>query len=101
MERLWLALLGCGGIARFHAERVRADGRAEIVALVDRDRTSAESLRQATLPGADVFLDVEAALDTTPSDAAIVCTPTHLHFEHTVCCLDRGLHVLCEKPLAD
>jgi len=33
-------------------------------------------------------------------DAVIVTTPHTLHYEHTLASLERGLHVMCEKPLA-
>lgn len=32
-------------------------------------------------------------------DAVIVTTPHHLHYEHARAALDRGFHVLCEKPM--
>ena len=33
-------------------------------------------------------------------DAVVVCSPHSFHHEHAVAALDRGLHVMCEKPLA-
>lgn len=33
-------------------------------------------------------------------DAAVVASPHNLHRTHTMAALDRGLHVMCEKPLA-
>jgi len=32
-------------------------------------------------------------------DAAVVCSPHNLHYEHAGAALDRGLHVVCEKPM--
>lgn len=32
-------------------------------------------------------------------DAVVVCSPHNLHYEHAGAALDRGLHVLCEKPM--
>jgi predicted dehydrogenase len=32
-------------------------------------------------------------------DAVLVSTPHHLHYEHARAALDRGLHVMCEKPM--
>lgn len=32
-------------------------------------------------------------------DAVVVASPHHLHYEHAKAALERGLHVLCEKPV--
>jgi predicted dehydrogenase len=32
-------------------------------------------------------------------DAVVISSPHHLHFEHAAASLERGLHVLCEKPM--
>ena len=32
-------------------------------------------------------------------EAVVVSSPNHLHFEHAKAALERGLHVLCEKPM--
>lgn len=101
LGQIRFAMIGCGRISRLHAERLRADGRAELVAVMDRDRQAAERLRDEFAPKAAAFDDLKALLSATSVDAAIICTPTHLHFEQSLACLERGLHVLCEKPLAD
>jgi predicted dehydrogenase len=43
---------------------------------------------------------VEEMLAGHELDAVYVASPNHLHHEHTVACLEAGLDVLCEKPLA-
>jgi predicted dehydrogenase len=52
--------------------------------------------------GADVriFTDIETMLATVPLDAVVVCTPNDLHHPATMAALRRGLHVICEKPVA-
>src|SRR5688500_12229090 len=40
-----------------------------------------------------------AELVRQPLDAVIVTSPHTLHFEHARLALERGLHVLCEKPM--
>lgn len=84
-----------------HAERLVADGRARIVALTDQHDGAAERLRSQYAARAAVAPDLPTLLSRTTPDIIIVCTPTAAHFEQVALCLSRGLHVLCEKPLAD
>lgn len=100
-EPLRIGIIGCGRMGRLHSERILADGRARIVAYQDTRRSVAESLRDQLVPQAMVFDTLEALLEETPLDAAIICTPTSLHDAQVLACRRRGLHVLCEKPLAD
>jgi len=46
------------------------------------------------------FGSVEAALEDGSFDAAVICTPAHTHIPISVQCVERGLHLLIEKPLA-
>lgn len=88
-------------MGRLHAARLREDERAGVVALFDVDSATARALQQDLAPGAAVFGDVEALLQTDNLHAVVVCTPTTAHFEQVRACRERGLAVLCEKPLAD
>jgi predicted dehydrogenase len=98
--KLRLALVGCGRISRLHCERVAADGRATIVALFDPDAAAAQALGRETATAAVVCPTIDSLLDRTEFDAAVVASPTHLHFEQASAFLDRRIPVLCEKPLA-
>jgi predicted dehydrogenase len=95
------ALVGCGQIGRLHAERLIADGRAEITALCDPLPANRARLRHDLNIAAPEFDELKPLLNSTPCDAAVVCTPTHLHFEQTRQLRAAGIPVLCEKPLAD
>jgi predicted dehydrogenase len=88
-------------MGRAHAERVLQDGRGRIVALFDSDRSSAVRLQQELAGQAAVYDDLDELLDRSSATAAVVCTPTTSHFDQVLACRRRGLHVLCEKPLAD
>jgi predicted dehydrogenase len=96
-----LALVGCGGIAHLHVQRLLADPRARIVGLCDHSRAAAERLRDDLVQEAKVFSELPEMLDSCPLDAAVICTPTRSHFEQVLLGRGRGLHLLCEKPLAD
>jgi predicted dehydrogenase len=98
---LSLAIIGCGRMGRLHSERILQDGRARIVAFFDTDRAAALRLQQDLAPAGAVFDRLDQLLDAGVSDAAVICTPTTSHFDQIRACRVRGLHVLCEKPLAE
>jgi predicted dehydrogenase len=96
-----ISIVGCGQIARLHVQRLLADNRARVAAVVDPDQAAAERLRSDLAPNALCFASVEALLESGACQAAVVCTPTHLHDEQVRQLRSAGLAVLCEKPLAD
>lgn len=99
-----LALIGCGQIARLHAQRVQADGRAEWVALSDPNLENRQRIQSEFAPTASTFsslADLLAAAQELRIDAVVICTPTHHHFADVQECRRQGWPVLCEKPLAD
>lgn len=98
---LRFAMIGCGRMGRMHSERLVADGRGAVTAYVDENRPAAERLRNEFFPAAGVFDSLDELLAEAPLEAAIVGTPTTLHLDQVRACRERGLHVLCEKPLAD
>ncbi|MBC8113108.1 MAG: Gfo/Idh/MocA family oxidoreductase [Candidatus Saccharimonas sp.] len=100
MTPLRFAIVGCGRMGRHHSERLIADGRGEVVALLDALSETALALQRDLWPQARVCRDLDELLSLDNIDAAILCTPTAEHFVQATKCLDRGWHLLCEKPLA-
>lgn len=88
-------LVGAGKIGALRAAAVRAQANAEIVAVFDVNQAAASKVAA----GAPVFDGLEKFLDA-PMDAVIISTPPHLHEEACLGAFSRGLHVLCEKPMA-
>lgn len=98
---LKFGIIGCGRMGRSHTRNLHADGRGRVTALFDEDRATAEALRDQLAPDAVVVPDLNALLGDAGLDAVVICTPTTSHYEQVLACRERGLHVLCEKPLAD
>ena len=98
---LRLALIGCGQIARLHAQRMHADGRARWSVLFDPSPEAARGMQAEFAPEAHISPTINDLLSRQDIDAVVICTPTHLHFEQVRACRERGWPVLCEKPLAD
>ncbi len=99
--RFHLAIIGCGQIGRLHARQIVADGRAHIAALCDAIPENAARMQAEFSVDARIYDDISAILADCPVDAAVICTPTHEHFEQVQLLRERGIPVLCEKPLAD
>jgi nucleoside-diphosphate-sugar epimerase/predicted dehydrogenase len=95
---LRVGLIGCGRIATVHLRHLRPVPNVEIVGFCDREIAQARALRAQAGTGA-VFADV-ADLVREPLDAVHVLTPPATHAEVAIAALERGLHVLVEKPMA-
>ncbi len=100
MTGLRFAIVGCGRMGRHHSERLLADGRGTVVALQDSVLEMTVGLQRELWPEARTCHSFDELLTLDNIDAAILCTPTAEHFHQATRCLDRGWHLLCEKPLA-
>ena len=94
------ALAGGGAFGTKHLDALRSIDDTEVVAVVDR--TAEVSAAFAAEHGiARSFADLDEALALDEVDAVILATPTQMHSDQAVACLDAGKHVLVEIPLAD
>lgn len=98
---LKIALVGCGAISQIHyAPALRAlanGGVVDVVELIDPSPSSLAAVA-AHFPSAALSGGLPEA---SPSfEAAIVASPVSLHARQAVALLNRGIHVLCEKPMA-
>lgn len=96
MEKVRIAVIGCGGISASHINGILAEPRAELVYCVDIDEAKARE--KAEKCGAKVATDYLSILNEV--DAVDICTPPHLHAEMTIAAAQAGKHVLCEKVMA-
>ncbi|MGI8915773.1 MAG: Gfo/Idh/MocA family protein [Chloroflexota bacterium] len=109
-ELIQYAAVGCGGMGRRHLRgmaRLRASSRCNmtLAAVCDLNQDNANFLagEAAELLGTrpKVFADIEQMVRELPDlQAADVTTDTGSHHRVATACLEAGLHVLCEKPLA-
>lgn len=94
---LRFVLVGAGRIAQAHLEAMSTIPDARLVAIAEPrvEAGRAEAERQGCRHFTDA-MDPELAV---MADVAVVCTPPSTHFGIASHLLERGLHVLCEKPL--
>ena len=99
MERLSCAVVGYSGIAEFHAEALKQIEGVELRTLMGRRAEPA-----ATFAGRHGFGRATTSLEETlvddGLDAVVLTSPSDLHVEQALACLDAGKHVLVEIPLA-
>jgi len=94
-----VALIGAGGIARAHARAYAAQPeRCRLVAVTDISPSRADSL--AAEFNCQAFSDVSTMLEQVRPDAVSVCTPPAVHLSGARAAVERGIAVLCEKPLS-
>jgi predicted dehydrogenase len=100
MSQLKVGIIGAGGIARGrHIPCFQRNKKAALVAIADAVQETAERVGQEFgIPS--VYCDYRDMLDKEVLDAVVVCTPNKYHAPVTIEALGRGLHVLCEKPMA-
>ncbi|MDR1560493.1 MAG: Gfo/Idh/MocA family oxidoreductase [Clostridiales bacterium] len=97
-----VAIVGTGNISRMHIEAYKAfPDRCKIVALVDIVPEKAwERKKRFELNDAEVFSSHKDILSNPDIDLVSVCTPPYCHAEISVDCLNSGINVLVEKPMA-
>ena len=98
MEKIKFAVIGCGHIGKRHAEMVRGNPEAELVALVDVKAKSELGIDDFEVPFFN-SLDELLASDLN-IDVINICTPNGLHESQSIAALESGRHVVCEKPMA-
>lgn len=95
------AIVGCGRMGIVHATRLKADPRAEVVALFDPVGSASAYIQKELAPQATIYESFDDLVRAAEVDAIVICTPTTSHFEQVTAAAERGWHVLCEKPLAE
>ena len=112
MTTIRVAIIGFGGIARFHYtayRRLMDEGfPIEVVAVCDKNTAGLFDEVKINLGGDNVpldksthiYTDMEELIAHEDFQLADVCLPTFLHAEASVKLLRAGKHVICEKPMA-
>jgi predicted dehydrogenase len=94
-----IAVIGTGVIGRLRAQTVADHPATELAGVADVNRVSAAEA--ATAFRTKAFADYRQMIDELRPEAVIVSSPAMLHEEMCLLALDRGCHVLVEKPLSN
>lgn len=89
------AVIGGGFIGNAHVEALRRLGDVDVVGLCDEYHIR-EKAEKLNIPHA--YTDFRQMMDELELDAVHICTPNHTHYSIAHYAIEKGIHVVCEKP---
>lgn len=89
-----IAVIGAGHLGSIHAKLWSENPEARLVAVVDPNEQRGSDV--ALKHGSQWYPSVHQMPDV---DAVVIASPTVLHYEHAVHCLQQGIHTFIEKPV--
>ena len=95
-----VALAGAGAFGIKHLDAIKLIDGVEVVSLISRDLDKTKQVADKYGIG-HCSTDLADSLGLKEVDAVILCTPTQMHAEQSIACLQAGKHVQVEIPLAD
>lgn len=100
MKKVRVGIVGAGYVSEAHIKGyINLRDKAEIVAIVDSNKHLAEE--KAKKWGIkEYFNSYDKVLSKGYVDAVDICTPHYLHAEMAIKAMEKGKHVLLEKPIA-
>jgi len=100
-QEIRIGLIGTGGMMHCHVQHLERLPEVRIVTLADPDAGNRRAYREryASLREASEYDDYRPMLDREKLTGMVIASPHTVHFEQIMAALDRGLHVLVEKPM--
>ena len=98
MGKIKFAVVGQGHIGRRHAEMIRRNPECQLLAVCDVLNPSLLQLKDLNEP---FFQHMDEMLSAHPEiEVVSICTPNGLHGSQSIFALEKGKHVVVEKPMA-
>ena len=97
MTKTRIAIAGAGLIGRVHVEAIRRTPGLALSALVDPSPQAATPAAEAGVP---LYASLDELLARDRPDGVVLATPNALHVPQALQCIDAGLPILLEKPIA-
>ncbi len=96
-----LAIVGTGVMGLNHARTAAGlPDQFELSHIIDIDVDRANQIRATHGANSTIAAQTIDELDGSNVDAAIIASPSHLHAEQANTLMERGVHVLVEKPVS-
>lgn len=94
-----VVLVGTGFVAPIHLRGWSMLDHVSVKAVSSRTRSKAESVaKEFNVP--KVYDDFEEMLEKERPNVADICSPVETHLEYIQAAAARGIHVICQKPIA-
>ncbi|WP_291329247.1 Gfo/Idh/MocA family oxidoreductase [Desulfovibrio sp. UCD-KL4C] len=93
-----VAVIGTGSMGQNHVRLYSDIAGCELVGIADPNEE--QTVRLCSLYGGRAYSDYKELIEKEKPDAVTIALPTKLHMQATMDCLDAGIHVLVEKPIA-
>ncbi len=93
-----IALIGIGAMGGGHYNCYKNIENAEVIAVADvRTEMAKEKVENENI---HIYSSLDELLKNEKPDIADICTPSYMHREMSIKCLEAGINVLCEKPMS-
>jgi predicted dehydrogenase len=96
MSKVRTALLGYGHLGKWHAQKADGLETCDFVAIVEKSPENQQKAKEAH-PNVRIVSDLNEIINDI--DAAVIATPTSIHFSLVKELLENKKHIFCEKPL--
>lgn len=94
-----VALIGIGGMGVNHLETYKYIKNVEICAIAD---TNFESIQKySKMLKCKAYFTIDELLADIKPDVVDICVPSFLHYDYSIKCIERGINIFCEKPMAN
>lgn len=99
MKRLHVGIIGLGNMGSAHAKMIFGNEipQMELSALCDIDPEKKKEMKEL-YPDIPFFDTASELIKSGVADTVVVATPHYFHPSIVIEALERGLHVICEKP---
>ena len=92
-----VGIIGYGNMAEYHFKKIAKPSNISFCAAYDVDEAR---LEKAKKEGLKTYKDLDTMLNDADIDIVLVATPNDSHMELAIKAMEKGKHVICEKPVA-
>lgn len=97
MKKFRAGIVGAGFIGPVHIEQLRRLGNVDVVALTDIVDASQKAEALFIPKG---YADFKQMIDNENLDCIHICTANSTHYDIAMYAIERGVNIVCEKPMA-